>query len=780
MANIKISQLPASTGITVDSDVLPIVHDGVTQKITPDEVVKPVLAAPGPIGASTASSAEFTDLTATGDVALPFIDISTACWLYIPRFWDNTKTNAYRLNPAELAADVYISLPALSGNDTFIFANHTQTLTNKTLGEFRILDSVGDNYYTISPASLANNYTLYLPTIFANDTFVFEGAQCTLTNKTISGSSNTLSNIGNASLTNSSITINGTSVSLGGSISISTGSGTVTSVGMTVPTGLTVSGSPITTSGTLAISLASGYSIPTTASQTNWDSAYTQRLQWDGGSTNLVAATGRTSLGLGSIATQNSNNVSITGGAVTTTGDVDLGGFITVTAGTAAYLDVPRIWDSSDTNWYRITPSELSSNVYVTLPALSGNDTFVFASHTQTLTNKTLGEFRILDSVGDNYYTITPSSLANNYALYLPTITVNDTFVFEETQCTLTNKTISGSSNTLSNIGNSSLTNSSITINGTAVSLGGSTSVGTVTSVGGGGTVSGITLSGTVTSSGSLILGGSLDLSSPPDIGGSVAANGTFYDLTSTHRIKLRDTSGNNTYTISPTELTVDVTLLLPAPSTADTFVLQSFDQTLTNKTLTSPKIGTAINDTNGNELIAVTATASAVNEITIANAATGNPPTISATGDDTNVSLYLYSKGSGVVVADDFFSSARIKSTSSSSGVGYGTGAGAAVTQTGSITSNVTINNVCGEITTVSSTFSANSFVSFFVSNNTVGVNDTVIINLQSYYQENKYMINVVNVDVGSFYVQIYTPAAVSSAEVLKLNFSVIKSVKS
>jgi len=73
--------------------------------------------------------------------------------------------------------------------------------------------------------------------------------------------------------------------------------GTVTSVGMTVPTGLTVTGTPITTSGTLALTFTTGYSIPTTASQSNWDSAYTQRLQWDGGSTNLVSATGRTSLG---------------------------------------------------------------------------------------------------------------------------------------------------------------------------------------------------------------------------------------------------------------------------------------------------------------------------------------------------------------------------------------------------------------------------------------------------------------------------------------------------
>jgi hypothetical protein len=73
--------------------------------------------------------------------------------------------------------------------------------------------------------------------------------------------------------------------------------GTVTSVAMTVPTGLSVAGSPITSAGTLAVSYSSGYSIPTTAKQTQWDTAYAERQQWDGGATNLVAATGRTSLG---------------------------------------------------------------------------------------------------------------------------------------------------------------------------------------------------------------------------------------------------------------------------------------------------------------------------------------------------------------------------------------------------------------------------------------------------------------------------------------------------
>lgn len=80
------------------------------------------------------------------------------------------------------------------------------------------------------------------------------------------------------------------------------GGGTVTSVGMTVPTGFAVSGSPITASGTLALSFASGYALPTSAQQTNWNTAYTERNRWDGGSTGLTASTGRTSLGLGGAA----------------------------------------------------------------------------------------------------------------------------------------------------------------------------------------------------------------------------------------------------------------------------------------------------------------------------------------------------------------------------------------------------------------------------------------------------------------------------------------------
>ena len=76
--------------------------------------------------------------------------------------------------------------------------------------------------------------------------------------------------------------------------------------------------------------------------------------------------------------------------------------------------------------------------------------------------------------------------------------------------------------------------------------------------------------------------------------------------------------------------------------------------QTLTNKTLTSPIIGTSILDTNSNEVAKITATSSAVNEITFVNAATGNNPSIDASGGDTNIGIALKTKGSGVIQAED------------------------------------------------------------------------------------------------------------------------------
>ena len=125
---------------------------------------------------------------------------------------------------------------------------------------------------------------------------------------------------------------------------------------------------------------------------------------------------------------------------------------------------------------------------------------------------------------------------------------------------TLTNKTISGSSNTLSNIGNSSLTNSAITIAGTSTSLGGSITQDTIT---------GLSTTGLIKRTGSNTL--------------AVATAGTDY--------------------CSP-----------------------SSTETMTNKTLTNPKVN-QISDTNGNTNLIISPQTSAVNYVTIQNAATGNYP---------------------------------------------------------------------------------------------------------------------------------------------------------
>ena len=161
----------------------------------------------------------------------------------------------------------------------------------------------------------------------------------TLTNKTIDGASNTLSNISNASLTNSAITIGSTSVSLGGTI--------------TTLAGVSISGS-----------------------------------------TNTLS---------------NIGNSSLTNSAITINGSsVSLGGSITVTA--------------------------TASNALTIGTGLSGT----------------------------SYNGSTPVTIA-----------IDSTVLTESNTKTLTNKSISGSTNTLTNIPNVALTNSSLTIGSTAISLGG-------------------------------------------------------------------------------------------------------------------------------------------------------------------------------------------------------------------------------------------------------------------------------------------------------------------
>lgn len=105
-------------------------------------------------------------------------------------------------------------------------------------------------------------------------------------------------------------------------------------------------------------------------------------------------------------------------------------------------------------------------------------------------------------------------------------------------------------------------------------------------------------------------------------------------------------TSGANSITLTSTGAT-NVTL-----PTTGTLATLAGAETLSNKTLTAPKFasGGFIADANGNEEIIFITTASAVNEVTITNAATGTTGPLIAASGETNVDLRVGGKGSGKV----------------------------------------------------------------------------------------------------------------------------------
>jgi len=138
-------------------------------------------------------------------------------------------------------------------------------------------------------------------------------------------------------------------------------------------------------------------------------------------------------------------NAGLTNSSVTINGTVvSLGASATVTATATNALTIGT----------GLTGSSYNGSTPVTIAI---DSSVVTLTGTQTLSNKTLTSPVI-------------STITNGGTLTLPTST--DTLVGRATTDTLTNKSISGSTNTLTNIGNSSLTNSSITLGTTAVSLG--------------------------------------------------------------------------------------------------------------------------------------------------------------------------------------------------------------------------------------------------------------------------------------------------------------------
>lgn len=185
--------------------------------------------------------------------------------------------------------------------------------------------------------------------------------------------------------------------------------GTVTSVAITVPTGLTVTGSPITTSGTLALSLTSGYSIPTTANQTNWTAGYNDKV-------NSLAFSGTTTKTL-TLTQQDGGSVS------NTFTDLDVqtltADSTSTTIGLTASGSNSRVHfnvDKSITNELQnLSKSKTGNNVTVNISSGTGT-TFSVADGDSLTTNElnnsvswnnTTNEFTVNDAGGNKTATIT-------------------------------------------------------------------------------------------------------------------------------------------------------------------------------------------------------------------------------------------------------------------------------------------------------------------------------------------------------------------------------------
>ena len=152
------------------------------------------------------------------------------------------------------------SITSYTGSGGTVVLDNTPTITSLWTNNGVNFNGAVTGYTTVVASSTASG-TITLPAasgtvaltsdIPSLSGYVTETGTQTLTNKTISGTSNTITNIGNSSLDNSSITVNGTAISLGGSQTITA----VNPNALTIGTGL--SGTSYDGSGAVTVAIDS-------------------------------------------------------------------------------------------------------------------------------------------------------------------------------------------------------------------------------------------------------------------------------------------------------------------------------------------------------------------------------------------------------------------------------------------------------------------------------------------------------------------------------------------
>ena len=348
--------------LTINSGNLTFAADAAgSSVIVPSSGTLATLAGTETLTNKTLTTPIISSISNTGTITLPTstdtlvgratTDILSNKTLTTPKINDTSSDHTYNFASSELSANRTITLPLLTGDDTFVFESHTQTLTNKTLTSPTVSGlylsdssivfegSSADGFETtLTVTNPTTDQIITLPN--ATTTLVGTNTSDTLTNKTLTSpdiNAGTVDSITSFSLRDTSAAFD---------VTITSASSTALTAARTLTLDLVNVNRSVKLAGNLDLAA---------------------NLITSGGHSVTFNTTGATSLTLptsGTIITQDSLNTPT--------------------------LTTPKINDASSDHTYNFTVNELTGNRNITLPLLTSNDTFVFEAHTQTLTNKTL------------------------------------------------------------------------------------------------------------------------------------------------------------------------------------------------------------------------------------------------------------------------------------------------------------------------------------------------------------------------------------------------------